>query len=74
MRAYSETILPQANRALESYLAAYEAGSLEFMTVQTSFLSTLEYELGYYSEMLDACLAAARLAELMGREPEQGKE
>ena len=74
MRAYADTILPQANRALESYLAAYEAGGIEFMTVQASFMSTLEYELGYYAELLDLCLAVARLAELTGMEPALRKD
>lgn len=67
--AYADTVLPEVNRALESYLAAYEAGTVDFMAVQASFMSAVEAELGYYGEILDCYLALVRLEELTGISP-----
>lgn len=66
MRAYEKDIVPQASLALESSLAAYEAGALDMLSVLTNFITVVEYEINYYEEMRNVWLARARLEELTG--------
>ncbi len=63
---YSQTVIPQTSQALESYLSAYEAGMVDFMSVQASFMGALDAEVGYHEQILELHLALARLAELGG--------
>lgn len=67
-KLYADTVVPQSNLTLESSLASYESGSVDFLTVLTNFISILEYEMNYHEEMLNGHLAAARLEELTGVE------
>jgi len=68
MSAYADRIIPESKKALNSYLSGYEGGVIEFMAVQESFKSTLEYQLGYLDQVLDLCLAVDRLEALTGPE------
>jgi outer membrane protein, heavy metal efflux system len=66
MQMYSTTVVPQASLALQSSLASYETGSVDFLSVLTNFTSVLEYELDYQDESLSYFLALARLEEVTG--------
>jgi outer membrane protein TolC len=66
LKMYGETVIPQATQGLQSYLPAYEAGIVDFMSVQASFLMLVDSELAYQEELLNSCLAVARLEELTG--------
>jgi len=66
MRLYSQTVVPQASLALESSLASYETGSLDFLSVLTNYMTALEYELNYHEEMQNFYLALIRLEEMTG--------
>lgn len=61
---YRDAVLPQASLALESSVASYQAGRVDFLSVLTNFGSVLEYEMGYVEQLLEARGAAARLEEL----------
>lgn len=61
---YRDAVLPQASLALESSVASYQAGRLDFLSVLTNFGSVLEYEMGYVEQLLEARGAATRLEEL----------
>jgi len=65
---YADRIIPESRKALNAYLAGYEGGVVDFMAVQESFMSTLEYQLSYLDQALSACLALDRLEELTGLE------
>ncbi len=66
MRMYSSTVIPQSSLALESSLASYETGSIDFLSVLSNFTTVLEYELNYREELLNYLLALARLEEMTG--------
>ena len=65
-KLYGETVVPQSSLGLQSSLASYETGAVDFLSVLTNFISILEYEMNYHEEMLSGHLAAARLEELTG--------
>jgi outer membrane protein TolC len=67
MGMYSKTVVPQAALALESSIAAYETGAVDFLSLLTNFMTVVEYELNYNEEMLNFHVALARLEELTGR-------
>jgi outer membrane protein TolC len=66
MNMYSTTVVPQASLALQSSLASYETGGVDFLSVLTNFTSMLDYELNYQDESLSYFLALARLEEMTG--------
>jgi outer membrane protein TolC len=63
---YSRGILPQSTLALESALASYQVGTVDFLTLLTGFRSVLDYEMSYYEEQAAFQKALARLEELTG--------
>jgi outer membrane protein TolC len=63
---YAETVIPQAALALESSLASYQAGKVDFLTVLTNLMAKTEYEANYHEEVLAFHLAMIRLEELTG--------
>jgi len=63
---YRETVLPQARLALESSMASYQTGAVDFLSVLTNFGSVLEYEMTYFDELTAFHLAVSRLEEMTG--------
>lgn len=63
---YRETVLPQAQLALESSLASYQTGRVDFLTVLTSFSMLLEYEMAYFEELMRLHQAISRIEALTG--------
>ncbi len=68
LQLYSKAIVPQSTLALESGLAAYQVGSLDFLSLISNFTSVLEYEISYYEELANYQKALARLEEITGIE------
>jgi outer membrane protein TolC len=68
MNAYSSTLIPQANLAVESGLASYQTGTADFMPVLQNFMSAVEYEMNYHVQMEAFHMALARLEEMSGME------
>ncbi len=66
MSLYMRTIVPQGSLALESSLATYETGAVDFLSVLTNFTTVLDYEMNYYDEALNYQLALSRLEEMTG--------
>jgi outer membrane protein TolC len=67
MRLYNQTVVPQANLALESSLSTYETGTVDFLSVLSNFTMVLDYEMNYYDEALNYALALSRLEEMTGQ-------
>lgn len=65
---YAKAIAPQSSLALESALANYEVGKVDFLTVLSGFTSVLDAELNYYQELSNFAQAQARLEEIVGTE------
>jgi outer membrane protein TolC len=63
---YRETVLPQARLALESSMASYQTGAVEFLSVLTNFGTVLEYEMNYFDELAAFHTAVSRLEEMTG--------
>jgi cobalt-zinc-cadmium efflux system outer membrane protein len=63
---YRDTVLPQARLALESSLASYQTGAIDFLSVLTNFTMVLEYEMAYFEELAEFHRAVSRLEEMTG--------
>lgn len=63
---YRDTILPQARLALESSMASYQTGGVDFLSVLTNFAMVLEYEMSYYDQLAELHQAISRLEEMTG--------
>ena len=59
-------VIPQASLSLESSLAGYEVGNVDFLTLTNTLLSLLNFEMQYYEELAKHEQALARLEPLVG--------
>jgi cobalt-zinc-cadmium efflux system outer membrane protein len=67
---YQKSVVPEAQLALESSLASYETGSVDFLSVFSNFMSVVDYELMYHEQIMQFHVAMARLEEMTGKEAE----
>ncbi|MFN3476035.1 MAG: TolC family protein [Candidatus Methylomirabilales bacterium] len=58
--------LPQAALTLESSIASYAVGKVDFLTLLTNLLNVLNQELQYYQELANFEKALARLERVVG--------
>lgn len=63
---YSDSVLPQARLSLESSLASYQVGRVDFLSVLTNFMTVLSYEISYEEQHARYLQALARLEPLTG--------
>ena len=61
---YGKAVIPQANLTLESSLASYETGAIDFLSVLMNYMTLVEYELNYYEELQNVYLALSGLEEM----------
>jgi outer membrane protein TolC len=66
VRLYEDSVLPQARLALDASLAAYETGSVDFLTLLSNFTTILEYELALEEQHATWYRALANLEPLVG--------
>lgn len=66
LRIYSTTLIPQAALTLESSMAAYETGQVDFLTMLMNLMAIREAEESYHEAMMDYHLALVRLEEMTG--------
>ena len=73
---YKSGTIPQATISLESNVAGYEVGKLDFLSLLNSVSTLLTLERQYYEELARHEQALARLEPLIGREltPSQGEK
>jgi outer membrane protein TolC len=67
IQIYGKTVIPQARLTLESSLASYETGGVDFLSVFMNYITVVEYEMNYYEELQNLYLAMTRLEEMTGR-------
>ncbi len=65
---YRDTILPQARLTLESSLASYQVGNVDFLTLLSSYQTVLTYEVSYEEQAARYRQALARLEPFIGQE------
>ena len=68
LRLYTQGIVPQSRLTLESSLASYETGAIDFQAVLANFTTILEYELNQHGQVATHEKALARLEEFTGLE------
>ena len=68
LKLYSKAIVPQSSLALESSMASYQVGTVDFLTLLTNFTVVLDYEVSYYRELANYQMALANLEPLVGVE------
>jgi outer membrane protein TolC len=65
---YRNGVIPQARLALESAIAGYQVGSLDFLAMMDSFFTVLDYEIKYYEVFSEFHKALAQLEPYTGLE------
>jgi outer membrane protein, heavy metal efflux system len=65
---YSDTILPQARLALESALASYQVGRVDFLTLLSNYQTVLTYEVSYEEQAARLRQALARMEPFVNQE------
>jgi len=68
LNLYKTGIIPQSSSALESSMASYSVGKVDFLTVVTNVITLLEYELGYYEKLVEYEKGIAKLEVLTGNQ------
>ena len=63
---YEKSVIPEAQLALESSMAGYQTGTLDFLSLFSNFMNVVDYELMYHEEMMQFQVAMARLEEMTG--------
>ncbi len=63
---YSKGIVPQSSLALESSMASYQVGNVDFLSLIANFTTLLDYEIDYYRQLADYQTALARIESLTG--------
>jgi len=65
---YEKSVIPQAQLALESSMASYQTGALDFISLFSNFMNVVDYELMDHEQIMQFHVALARLEELTGME------
>jgi cobalt-zinc-cadmium efflux system outer membrane protein len=63
---YEQGVIPQAAASLESALAGYQTGKIDFLTLINNLTVLLNFEMDYYRELSNQQKAVARLEEFVG--------
>jgi outer membrane protein TolC len=61
---YSKGVVPQSSLALESSMASYQVGKVDFLSLIANFTTLLDYETDYYRQLADYQTAIARMESL----------
>ena len=65
---YAKGVVPQSSLALESSMASYQVGNVDFLSLIANFTTLLDYEIDYYRQLADYQTALARIESLTGSE------
>ena len=63
---YSKGIIPQATHSLDSAIAGYEVGNVDFLTLLDNIVTLFNYELAYYTQLAEYQKALAKIEENVG--------
>jgi outer membrane protein, heavy metal efflux system len=63
---YAKGVVPQSSLALESSMASYQVGNVDFLSLMSNFTTLLNYETDYYRQLADYQTALARIESLTG--------
>jgi outer membrane protein TolC len=68
IQLYGTGVIPQATLSLESAVAGYQVGKVDFLTLIDNLVTLLDYELKYYEVLIDYQKALAQLEPFVGTE------
>jgi outer membrane protein TolC len=68
LKLYKTTLLPQAQLTVDSATAAYEVGTVDFLSLLTNLTNLITLESQYYDEVARHEEAIVRLEPIMGKE------
>lgn len=68
IQLYKTALIPQAGLTLESGYAAYQVGSVDFLTILDTVINLLDYQLKYFEALSEFQKALAQLEPLVGIE------
>jgi len=68
VQLYGRGIVPQATLSLESAVAGYQVGQVDFLTLLDNLITLLDYELKYHESLTDYQKALAQLEPFVGVE------
>jgi len=63
---YSKGVVPQSSLALESSMASYQVGTVDFLSLLANFSTLLNYEIDYYRQLADYQTSLAQIEVLTG--------
>lgn len=63
---YAKGIIPQATLSLDSAIAGYEVGNVDFLTLLDNLVTLFNFELAYYDQLAEYQKALARIEENIG--------
>ncbi len=63
---YGTTVIPQSTLSLESAIAGYEVGKVDFLTLLDSLVTLRNYEINYYEQLSNVEKAVAAIEPLVG--------
>ncbi len=65
LKLFEEGIIPQATSSLESAIAGYQVGSIDFLTLLDNLITLFNFELTYYTHLTNYQTALARIEEIV---------
>ena len=68
---YGTAVVPQSELSLDSALASYQVGQVDFLTVLNNFTVLNDYRLSYYEQLANFDKAVAELDQAAGVLPEE---
>jgi outer membrane protein TolC len=63
---YTKAVVPQSSLALESSMAAYQVGNVDFLSLLANFTTLWSYETDYYRQLADYQTSLANIEALTG--------
>lgn len=65
LKLFEEGIIPQATASLESAIAGYQVGNIDFLTLLDNLVTLFNFELTYYTHLTNYQIALARIEEII---------
>ncbi len=65
LKLFEEGIIPQATSSLESAIAGYQVGSIDFLTLLDNLVTLFNFEITYYTYLTNYQTALARIEEVV---------
>jgi cobalt-zinc-cadmium efflux system outer membrane protein len=62
---FQEGIIPQSTSSLESAIAGYQVGNIDFLTLLDNLVTLFNFELSYYTHLTNYQKALARIEEII---------